>query len=169
METNVLFTEKQRFTQWWLWLIIAVVNLSVAYGAYLQFTTAIDPAGRPMDLVGFYIGLGLILLMDLLFVLARLETQISKAGIQVRLFPFHLKAKFFPWSEIAQSEVRTYQPLSEFGGWGLKWSLSGKGKAYNVAGNQGLQLQFSDGRRLLIGTQQQQEIQAVLQAMGKVS
>ncbi len=165
METNVLYFEKQRFTQFWLWLIIAVVNLSVAYGAYLQFTTAIDPSGRPMDMVGFYIGLGLALLVDLIFVLARLETQITKVGIEVRFFPFHLNARFFPWSDIAKSQVRTYEPLSEFGGWGLRGSFSGKGKAFNVSGNQGLQLEFNDGKKLLIGTQKPEEIKAILQKM----
>jgi hypothetical protein len=39
----------------------------------------------------------------------------------------------------------------EYGGWGIKYGKMGK--AYNVSGNRGVQLEFTDGKRLLIGSQ----------------
>ena len=36
-------------------------------------------------------------------------------------------------------------------GWGIRYGL--KGKAYNVSGNMGVLIKFSDGTRLLIGSQ----------------
>ena len=38
----------------------------------------------------------------------------------------------------------------------------GKGKAFNIKGNMGLQLQFKDGKKLLIGTQKEEEIKQFL-------
>ena len=57
-------------------------------------------------------------------------------------------------------EVRQYKPLSEYGGWGLRYGSSGK--AYNVSGNIGIQLHFKDGSTLLIGTNKKEEVEVVL-------
>jgi hypothetical protein len=48
----------------------------------------------------------------------------------------------------------------------LRYGLSAKGKAYNVSGNQGIQLVFKDGNSLLIGTQKPNEASAALQKAG---
>ena len=44
----------------------------------------------------------------------------------------------------------------------------GKGEALNVSGNKGLQLQLEDNRRLLIGTNQPDELNAVLIKLGQL-
>ncbi len=75
----------------------------------------------------------------MLFLTTRLETVIDLEGISVRLFPLHLKFKFFLWQDIEKIYVREYAPLSEYGGWGLRYSVN-HGKAYNISGNQGVQL-----------------------------
>jgi hypothetical protein len=45
--------------------------------------------------------------------------------------------------------------------------LMGKGKAFNVSGNKGLQLEFNDGRKLLIGTSKPEELEAFLLQLNK--
>lgn len=81
------------------------------------------------------------------------ETHIGVEGIQLRFFPFHLKFKKISWDEISQCYVREYSPIGEFGGWGLRFGFFGQGNAWNVAGNRGLQIEFKNGKKLLIGTQ----------------
>ena len=71
----------------------------------------------------------------------------------------HLKEIFIAWDQLDECYLRTYSPLGEYGGWGIKYGLGGAGKVYNVSGNQGLQLVFKDGARLLIGTKKPQELQ----------
>jgi hypothetical protein len=44
--------------------------------------------------------------------------------------------------------------------------MLGKGRAFNVSGDKGLQLQFSNGKRLLIGTQMPDELTTVLARVG---
>lgn len=56
--------------------------------------------------------------------------------------------------------VREYKPILEYGGYGIRYSFSGK--AYNVRGKMGLQLKFKDGGKLLIGTQKMEEMEDIL-------
>jgi hypothetical protein len=92
----------------------------------------------------------------------RLITRITTEGIYVRFIPFHFKEQFYSWDSIESAQVRTYDPLSEYGGWGIKYGFNGQGKVYNIAGDQGLQLVFKSGEKLLIGTQKPVEIQAAV-------
>lgn len=142
MKNGSLFTEKQRFTQWWFWLIILLV---VAFAFYYEEST--------LERV-------VALIIPLFLFILNLETEISQEGISVRFFPFHLKKKFFAWDEIAKAEVREYSPLLEYGGWGIRRGKSGV--AYNVKGNIGLQLVLKNGKKILIGTQKAEELKQIL-------
>jgi hypothetical protein len=53
---------------------------------------------------------------------------------------------------IEKYEFRTYNAHREFGGHGIKRKFR-RGAAYTVSGKEGLQLFFTDGKKLLIGTQ----------------
>ena len=87
----------------------------------------------------------------------------------IRFFPFHLKFKFYPWDSIRKSYLRQYSPLGEYGGWGLRIGLFGKGTAYNVSGNWGLQLEFTNKKKLLIGTVRPEELSSTLENMGRLN
>ena len=41
--------------------------------------------------------------------------------------------------------------------------MTGWGKAYNVSGNRGLQLELSSGKKILIGSQRADELARILQ------
>ncbi|NNE30744.1 MAG: hypothetical protein HKN40_00090 [Winogradskyella sp.] len=76
-----------------------------------------------------------------------------------------MKFRVLKWNDINSAYVRQYDALSEYGGWGLKggnlWKKS-KGKAINVSGDIGIQLELNNGKRLLIGTQKKVEAENVL-------
>ncbi|MAD97222.1 MAG: hypothetical protein CMB99_07855 [Flavobacteriaceae bacterium] len=82
-----------------------------------------------------------------------------------RFFPFHLKYKLILWKEIANCYVRKYDAVTEYGGWGFKggalWKKS-NGKAINVSGDIGIQLELVNGKKLLIGTQKESEATRVI-------
>jgi hypothetical protein len=101
----------------------------------------------------------------LLFCNVRLETVITADGLYVKLFPLHLKFKFIAWDTISKVYIRNYRPLAEFGGWGLRYGFGGK--AYNIKGNMGLQLNFKDSSNLLIGTQRREELRVILDKLGQ--
>ena len=154
-----MFSETQRFTQWWLWLV-----LLVSWGA-LIYALATEP---PQSTLSYIISYGLGLLLPLLFCQMKLKTRIEAEGIYVRFFPFHFREKFYAWDSISACYVRDYSPLKEYGGWGIKYSFNGNGLVYNVAGSVGLQLNFKEGEPVLIGTQKGEEIKAKLVEMGRL-
>lgn len=163
MNTNFLFTEKQKFTQWWLWLILLSINGMFLYGIYRQIILNEVFGDKPMSDEGLLFMFVFTVFLSLFFVIMRLETKLDNEAIYVRLFPLHLKFKHFKWDELDKAYVRKYNPITEFGGWGLRLGLNGK--AYNVKGNKGLQLEFKTGKKLLIGTCKVHELDAVLRKL----
>lgn len=162
MQQVVLFTEDQRFKQWWVWLIILSMNGFFLSMVYQQLILKKQVGDRPITDSGLLIASGAILLVTLLFFYTRLSTRIKKDGIYVKFFPFHFSYKHYSWEMIEKAYIRTYSPLGEYGGWGLRYSISGKGMAYNVSGNKGLQLELNTGKKILIGTNKAAELEAVL-------
>ena len=100
----------------------------------------------------------------------KLITRIDEVGIHYRFFPFHFKTKQITWQEIEKAYVRIYDPIGDYGGWGLKggflWNKS-KGIAINVSGDIGIQLELKTGKKILIGTQKKQEATSVIETYTK--
>jgi hypothetical protein len=95
----------------------------------------------------------------LLIGLMRLVTEVRDDGLHIRVFPFFRRR--IPWDQIASASARTYRPLRDYGGWGLRWNR--QGVAYTARGDRGVQLVLGDGRRVLIGSQRPEElVKAVL-------
>ena len=155
-----MFTETQRFTQWWLWLIIIGSWITMMYSIAL-----VSPPTTGTFMISFSVGM----LLPVLFWQMKLVTRIAEEGIYVRFTPFHFKEKFYAWDSLSACYVRTYSPLMEYGGWGIKYGFNGQGKVYNVSGEVGLQLKFKKGDPLLIGTQKGEEIKQVLAALGHLN
>jgi hypothetical protein len=160
MSEPIFFSEKQRFTQWWLWAILFGLNGLMFVGIIQQIGFGKPFGTKPASDAGLLIAAAFCLGMLLLFFSFKLETVIEKNGVYVRFYPFHLKFKHYDWSEIKNAYVRKYSPLKEFGGWGVRFG--NKGNALNMSGNQGLQLEFGNRRNLLIGTRRPDEIASAL-------
>lgn len=168
MDNEILFAEKQKFRQWWLWVILLAVNGLLLFGVFKQVIGGQQFGDNPMSNTGLLFTAGLTLLLTILFINFRLETQIRKEGIYVKFFPFHLSFRQYTWNKISKSFVRKYNPISEYGGWGLRLGLFGKGRAFNVSGDKGLQLEFSDNKSLLIGTNKPDELTETLKKIGQL-
>jgi len=170
MEVNngpFIFTEEQRFGQVWLW--VALVGMDVAFFAlfFAQFFGPVPPRPTgPADLLGLCLGALLCLGITALFVSLKLITRITNQGISVQFKPLHRKPVIFHFSDIREYSVRTYRPVMEYGGWGIKRGTGGL--AYNVSGNKGLQLVLKDGRKILIGTQKPEQLKSVIDSVFKL-
>ncbi len=155
------FSEKQKFRQWWLWLILIGVLLVPV------ILTLINKPTQGDLLTEILIGLIGPALVVLLFVFMELRTQVNEQGIFYRFFPIHFQVLIINWDEVKKAYVRKYSPLGDFGGWGIRLGLGGKGKAYNVDGNMGLQIELKTGKKILIGTQKPEEMQTLLTQLVK--
>src|SRR5699024_8909419 len=99
------------------------------------------------------------------FFITTLETQIRNDGLYIRFFPIHMKFRYLPWNRLSQCYVRSYSPIREYGGWG--WRIGLAGRAYNISGKEGLQLQLDGKRKLLIGTQKPEEMERILKRINQ--
>lgn len=86
----------------------------------------------------------------LIFIL-NLETRINSKGISAGFEPLPFFRRNYNWDEIQECYVRTYAPVSEYGGWGIRGF--GRAKAYNVSGNKGIHIITKNNERFLIGTE----------------
>jgi hypothetical protein len=155
-----VFKEEQRFTQTWLIILMVVsiiIPIAIMVQEYYKENTNMTTNQFVFTIVG-------ILISVLLIFFFKLTTRIDEKGIHYQFFPFHFKLKLIPWNEVSKASVRTYNPIGDYGGWGLKggWTKS-KGKAINVSGDIGIQLELKNGKKLLIGTQKANEVKSVLE------
>lgn len=163
--SEISFRETQRFTQVWIWVLVACVA-GIGWWALVQQIILDQPFGnRPAPdaaviAIWLLCGVGL----PLLLATCRLVTEVRSDGLYVLYLPIHLRWKRFPFADIAACEARTYRPLLEYGGWGIRWGPGGW--AYNVKGNEGVQLVLSAGRRLLIGSQHSDELAEAIRSQG---
>jgi len=152
MEKQILFLEKQKFTQWWLWLILLSINFIFLLGVYKQVLMGETFGSKPMGDLALLISTGCTLLLSTLIFNIKLQTQVRKDGIYIKFFPFHISYKFYPWHTIAKLYLREYSAMKEFGGYGIRQSLNGNDMLFNVSGNKGLQLELVGKKKVLIGT-----------------
>ena len=165
-----VFKEEQRFKETWL-IIILILAIGVpflfgVYGIIQQIIYKIPLGQKPMSDVGLIIFTVSMFLLTLLIFFMKLSTRIDEEGIQYQFYPFHFSMKKISWDKIEKVGVRTYLPISEFGGWGLRGGFffnKGKEKAVNISGNIGIQLILKSGKKLLIGTQKESEAKSVLE------
>lgn len=150
---EVLFKEKQKFRQWWLWAILVISSALAIWPMYIANKALVLPVMIPI--------LAFTSLMFLLFYIMELRTVVRKDGIYYQFFPLHLRYKQVKWEELTNFYVRKYNPMGEYGGWGIRFGFNGK--AYNVSGDMGLQLEYKNGKKLLIGTQNPGELDTVIE------
>lgn len=154
-----IFKETQKFTQTWLMILLAI-SLLVPVGIILKEYTKQGTNVTTRELI-LTISLMVVSLSPIF--IFKLITRIDERGIHYCFFPIHRKLKLISWSNIDSIYLRNYNPISEYGGWGLKTGWGRKhGKAFNISGDLGIQLILKDGRKLLIGTQKKGEAQLVL-------
>jgi hypothetical protein len=145
-------------------MVLATVAI-FGYGMLQQLILGRPWGDRPMsDLALLLVGGGSVLLVSgisYLFYAARLVTEVRPDALYLRFFP--LTQRTIPWSDIASCRARTYRPIREYGGWGVRFGRGGM--AYNVSGDRGVQLELRRGRPLLVGSLRAEQLAAAIQAM----
>lgn len=168
IENAVKFREVQRFRQKWLLIGLVAVSLCLliafGYGMIKQLISGYPWGNRPMSdtalaIVGsimILIGIGL----PLLFYKMKLLTEVREDGVYINFAPLSRQTGRF--EDIVSCEVRTYRPIRDYGGWGVRYGRGGK--AFNVSGNRGVQVKLSSGKGLLIGSQHPKELAQAIQS-----
>jgi len=163
---NVIFHEEQKFGLWLRWLIYLSMGISVVITAFAMYKiSATDTSHESREIIlTLLAGIGVPIAIMALFLLLKLETEVKPDGIYVRFFPFHIRFKRFGTEDLSEYYARRYKPIWEYGGWGIRYGLR-NGKAYNVSGNRGVQLVFKSGKKLLIGSQKPEQLEAAIRSI----
>ncbi len=158
-----IFKEEQKFAQPLIYIGLFVATVVVFIPIIKEWNSiTLLPLNKLLGSLSGVIILGLVVI---LFLFSKLRTRIDEKGVSFKFTPFHFKSKLINWKEVDKAYLRKYNAISEYGGWGIKGGIpwvKGNGRAYNVKGNIGLQLELRNGKRILIGTQKENEIGAVL-------
>ena len=163
----LIYREEQKFAAWLRWLVYISMGLAVWIGVIAlkkEFAEQSEP-GTLEILLAVIVGIGVPIAIAALFVFLKLETEVRSDGIYVRYLPFHIHFKRFAPEDLSEYYARQYKPILEYGGWGIRCGLFGKGKAYNVSGNKGVQLVFKNGKKLLIGSQNAEELEQAIRSI----
>ena len=161
-ENNITFHEEQQFRQTWVWVILVIPTVILWYIAIqeLVFGNTVGNSNMSKEMLfAFWFGFGA--LFPLFFYKLKLITQVRQDGLYIRFAPVHFSFKKIPLDNLKKHYVCVYNPILEYGGWGIKHGL--KGKTYNVSGNRGVQLKFTDKKDLLIGSQKPEQLDGAIE------
>ncbi len=158
-----MFEEKQQYSKVWLLLIMLPLTGLFIFGAIRYF--GLDSSFGENALKDITIlGAGVLLFFFIfIFLKIELRTIVDSNGVHFQFYPFHKRMRMIEWKNISQAQVIKYNPIKQYGGWGLRSSK--QGRAFNIAGNHGLQLHLKNNKKLLIGTQQPDKLTAALKSI----
>jgi len=145
------FQETQKFSQWWLWVILIGIGIIPLYGLYKQVFLGEPFGDNPMSNSGLIAFSALMFGTIAFFLFMNLKTEIDEKEIRIAFIPFAKKT--VSWQDVKKAEIVTYG----FVGYGVRMS-SKYGTVYNAKGNKGLALELNNGRKLLIGSQKAEEL-----------
>lgn len=162
------FYETQIFRQKWLMFLMIIVNtvvLTVFLYSIVQQVILGKPWGNSPVSNTVLIAIGCVsvfscLAISYLIWTTKLTTEVNDTGVHIRFYPFLQRHVHF--DSITDCQEKRYNPILEYGGWGLRFGL--KSNAYNVSGNKGVFLEFKKGKSLLIGSQRADELAHAIQA-----
>lgn len=153
MKMDILFSEKQYMGPKALHWFMYVMGIASLLFLTIHFIWGLDVVSQNENPKAMISVIAILPVITFFFSIIRLETIIDASGISVRMFPFQPRFILHEWKDIKRCYTRTYHPIAEYGGWGYRINFFGKGRALNTHGNKGIQIEFKDGKKLLIGTQ----------------
>jgi len=154
------FREEQRF-EWYWTAMFCVPTLIVGYGIYRQ--VGLSQPVVPGSLL--WPAFAVALVVAVWFLRLKLVTEVRDDGLFV-CFVWLWPERTIPWDQIRSVGTRTYRPIRDFGGWGVRWAT--RGVVYHARGNRGVRLVLESGERVLIGSQRPDDLANAIAARSGV-
>jgi len=172
-EPQLLFREDQQFRQPWLWVFL-LMGSAVAMGTVvffiMQLLTEGNADANPTMPLWVVLALGAVLFFAnagvvALFGFARLQTEVTTAGLFLRFIPFHRKVRKIVLDEVTGVEAVRAKPWAHYGGYGIRRARMAS--AYIVNGDVGVRINYENGCHIFLGTQHPKELKAAIDAVVK--
>jgi len=151
---KIIYQEKSSM-KFWAFILIPLLSVVVLLDFLInnspKFTK--DPEAQWTIIIP-------ILVFALLYFI-ELEWKFTETDFRFRYFPFLIKEKIIPYSDIQSMSVMKINPIFEFGGWGLR---RGKlGKAYTTDGNLILHIELKSGNKINLTVKNKEEVERAIQ------
>ena len=144
------FHEEQRF-EWFWTAIFCVPAIIVGYGLCRQFLLDQPFTSGALLWPAFVVAL----VVAVWFMRLKLVTEVRDEGLYI-CFVWLWPERTIRWDQIRSVETRTYRPIRDFGGWGVRWAA--RGIVYHARGNRGVRLVLASDERVLIGSARPDEL-----------
>ena len=155
----VVYREEQNF-DWRVYALLASAEVLVWLGLIWWHKSPVqgvgpDQFGRVEAAVGREVGL--ILPALIVIGLLRMTTEVGATDLRVWFGWIPTYRRIVPLGTIQRLEVVNYRPLADYGGWGIRLGRDGV-RVLSAKGDRGVRLELTDGTRLLIGSQQPEDL-----------
>jgi hypothetical protein len=170
---KLYFREVQRYTQWWVWLLLlvsfAIAVIPLWYGVYIQSVEDRPWGDEPITTVKLVVVATVITLfmasLVTLFGVLKLETEVFYGGFRYRYYPFIPKWRVIYKADILHCNVGKYSPIASYGGWGIRKGSMRKEKVYTISGNMALTIKMLNSTNIIIGTNRKDAIKYAMEKM----
>ena len=94
---------------------------------------------------------------------SELRYGINDTGFYYQYFPFQFRERVIPVEEINSFEAVTYDPVKDYGGFGIRYWKGGR--AFTTSGDKGVKINFGNDQTILFGTQKPEELRSALESI----
>jgi hypothetical protein len=154
LDESVVYREEQQLESPLMWIVVLLI-------AGLQWVLTIQhfwygyyPQIGNVEMAMLWLLLGVLLPLVLFSI--RLRVTVRRDGVYVQLWPLQQVPHRVPLHVIERYDVRRYRPVDEFGDYAFR-DLAFQ-RVYNLQGNEGVALELTDGRRLLVGARRPDDL-----------
>lgn len=158
------FSEEQSFPQFRVRVTLALPPIFVTALAVWQLGFGHKMGRYPISNGGLIVLTALLWGVYLRLITVSLSTEIGEAEIVVRMKGFHRK-RTIPLDGVRTVKIVTYDPVKDFGGYGIRKTKSGE--AMVARGNRGVRLEMKDGTMVVIGSLRAEALAAAIAAARK--
>jgi hypothetical protein len=154
-----LFFEKQRFPLRRIGVALAIPPCGMLGLLVWQVVLGHSWGKHPMsngNVIGWTIFLWVVYLR---LITVRLVTEVNKAELVISLRGFW-RPRHIPLDAIRSTEAIAYDPLRDYGGYGIRTGRFGK--AYIAAGTRGVRLKLASGATVIVASDRPDELAAIL-------
>jgi hypothetical protein len=158
---ETLYEETQKFGHNGIWFVILGLFLATFYA----FTQLSLMGVNQILLIAMIPSITLLFYLLMLFRRFQLWVLVTPKSLEFQFFPSQKEIQVIEWDFVKSVELRDYSAFKHFGGWGVRY---GEMRSYTMGGNRGVELTFTNGRKLLLGSKKPQDLyQAIRKGMRK--
>jgi|SRR5579872_306669 len=154
--TNPLYREANLFSHSAIWLVVICITFCSVYFALPQlFAIESDKVPSTGVVIASSVFLTIGFILPILLLAIKLRIQVRNDGLYVKITPFHFSFKKISLEGLQNCE--SYVPQGkEKNKLSLRNAISKK--AYSLGGRRGIQLEFKDGKIILLESKRPEKI-----------